>query len=298
MENISVITKEAMVIFENTKNIFIEKDFPYASQSFNKKCKWFNHCHKELEAIYVSQGFVTITNDRETFHLNEHEVFIACPYSNHGIVNNQQSEWLAVLFDLDMIGQVHFSGGGGGGNTLPNISLLNHLNTHSSSWPDKTRRQVISLLTQMHKEYKAKTIYWPVAIKALASQLLIIALRNFPPKEREKNGKNMQMANIKAAVEYIGGNYKKGVSLPECAAKIGYNASYFSRFFQKNMGVSFSKYVNVLKTEQAKWLLLTTTLPILDVCFESGFTDVGTFNRIFKQFVLESPSAFRKQNIR
>jgi AraC-like DNA-binding protein len=288
----SLLPEEIILIFEDTKSIFDDKNFPYASQMFSKKYSCYNHCHKEIEIIYVSEGVVTFTNDGKTFLLKENEVFVVRPYTNHSIVNNQQSKWLAVLFDLDMIGPICL----GGGNMPPNITLLDKLNLHSGFWPDETKKQIISFLVQMHQEYKTKTLCWPVALKALATQFLITALRNFPP-EGEASKARIRVNNLKAAIEYIMENYKGDLSLTECADKIGYNPSYFSRLFQNIMGIPFIKYVNSLKVEQAKWLLLTTNLSILDVCYESGFSDVGTFNRIFKQYCLESPSSFRKQNV-
>jgi YesN/AraC family two-component response regulator len=218
------------------------------------------------------------------------------------VYDTEKGELLAVLLDAEIIGKISV----GEDSALSGIDdllaggarIFNQLDTHSIHWPPGTNIKIISLLKQMHREYTERPPYWQLAIKSLATQLFVTALRKFPEKKNETLENNRQILNIQAAIEYIAVNYKKNILLSECAVKIGYNSSYFSRFFRKNMGISFKKYVNSVKVEQAKWLLLTTQMPIIDICYESGFSDVGTFNRIFKTIAHKSPSEFKKNQFK
>jgi AraC-like DNA-binding protein len=281
------------MIFEDTGKSFHDKNFPYGSRWFNNTFpsqRYTNHCHKALEIIYVTNGVITLSVEQSTFPMKQNEIYIIPSYSNHAVFNTWQGEWLAVLFDMDIIGRVNVPEN----SVSPGTHIFNQVYTHSTYWPPNICDEIISLIKKMHREYTKKTLHWQLAIKSLATQFLLTALRNFPKREAENIENNKQIWNLKAAIEYIGMNYKNNICLAKCAAKIGYNSSYFSRFFRLNMGISFKKYVNSVKIEQAKWLLLTTQMPIIDVCYESGFSDVGTFNRIFKILSHKSPSEFKK----
>jgi AraC-like DNA-binding protein len=44
------------------------------------------------------------------------------------------------------------------------------------------------------------------------------------------------------------------------------------------------------------FLLRETDRSVTDVCFDVGFTSLGTFSRTFKEIVGDSPSAYRANN--
>ena len=43
------------------------------------------------------------------------------------------------------------------------------------------------------------------------------------------------------------------------------------------------------------FLLRSTARPVTEVCFEVGFSSLGTFSRTFSAIVGESPSAYRRR---
>lgn len=57
------------------------------------------------------------------------------------------------------------------------------------------------------------------------------------------------------------------------------------------MGTSFVTYVNMIRIEHAITLLYKSS-KILDVAFESGFDNIRTFNRVFKQITGYTPGEF------
>lgn len=85
------------------------------------------------------------------------------------------------------------------------------------------------------------------------------------------------------------------VSLSKLSKIYGANPKYAGRIFKKQMGVSFNSYLNGLRIENAKNLLETTSLKIIDVSLESGFNNVTYFNKIFKECTGTSPENYRKK---
>ena len=88
------------------------------------------------------------------------------------------------------------------------------------------------------------------------------------------------------------------LSLPTLARRLGTNTAYLSRAINAGMGVSFSSFVNGLRSEDvAAALEAGTTTPLLDLALEAGFSSKASFNRAFAERYGTSPSAWRRAHV-
>jgi AraC-like DNA-binding protein len=53
------------------------------------------------------------------------------------------------------------------------------------------------------------------------------------------------------------------------------------------------RYLQRRRVERSMFLLRETDRSVTDVCFDVGFTSLGTFSRTFRQTVGETPSGYR-----
>lgn len=102
---------------------------------------------------------------------------------------------------------------------------------------------------------------------------------------------------IQRALTFLNLHFRENPSLEKAAGIAHYNASHFSTAFHKEVGMTYSEYLTMLKINYAKQLLLSTDLKISEICFECGFLSVSNFLRTFKTKVRTSPLKFRKTNI-
>jgi len=70
---------------------------------------------------------------------------------------------------------------------------------------------------------------------------------------------------------------------------------YFTRVFRDVAGIPPVEYLAALRVQEAKRLLLTTTASVTDVCFEVGYTGLGTFTTRFARLVGVPPGRLRRQ---
>jgi transcriptional regulator GlxA family with amidase domain len=75
----------------------------------------------------------------------------------------------------------------------------------------------------------------------------------------------------------------------------GVSKAHFARSFKDAFGVPPHRYLLTRRIEQAKTLLRDTDLPITDIGFQTGWSSLGTFGRIFRDITGESPSQLRKR---
>lgn len=83
-------------------------------------------------------------------------------------------------------------------------------------------------------------------------------------------------------------------SLQEMAEIAVMSPFHFDRVFRDVAGVPPRLFLGALRLERAKQLLLTTSLNVVDVCFDVGYESLGTFTTRFTEFVGLSPTKFRR----
>ena len=92
---------------------------------------------------------------------------------------------------------------------------------------------------------------------------------------------------------FIEKNFSNEITLDDIARSVGVNPSYLSRTFSDKIGYPITKYINEIRVDYAKSLLLSTDTPITDIAFSSGFKSIRTFNRVFMEHTGTTPKEYR-----
>ena len=100
--------------------------------------------------------------------------------------------------------------------------------------------------------------------------------------------------DINKAIRYIWQNYQNKITLEDAARAVYLSPSYFCKVFQRTIGCSFSVYLNRLRIEKSKQLLLRSELRIADIVSMVGFEDQSYFTKVFKRVCGVSPTHFRR----
>lgn len=268
-------------------------DFPYKDAVLDDgdRRSFPHHCHKELEIMHVRKGSIKLLYNQVPYTLREGDIAIIPPYINHAFLSPESCERLVIEMAMDTS---EGTGDIGRGSVLYQKALYK-LCTISTAWPSETRDRVQGLIYNMHQEYTQKENAWEFAIQTVSDLLLLTAVRYFPEQTMEYVENDKSVKRLQKAIEYIANHYTERISLDECAKMCDFNSSYFSKYFKKHMGINFQDYVKNSRVEHAKWLLMTTNLPVTEVSWESGFSDIRVFNKIFKQETGETATGFRKR---
>ncbi len=99
---------------------------------------------------------------------------------------------------------------------------------------------------------------------------------------------------IEQIIEYSFKHYLDKVTLEEVAAIANMSVPNFCRFFKKNIKKTYFDFLRELRISHACKLLTTTTQPILDICYESGYKSWAHFSKQFKEVKQQTPSQYRK----
>ena len=103
-----------------------------------------------------------------------------------------------------------------------------------------------------------------------------------------------RISKINAVLDYITSNSGRDISLSEVASTAFLTPTAFCRYFKQHTGKTFVQFTNEVRISKACRMLLSTDENVSQVCFESGFSNLSNFNRIFKKQMGVSPKDYRK----
>ncbi|MCL2096657.1 MAG: AraC family transcriptional regulator [Oscillospiraceae bacterium] len=99
---------------------------------------------------------------------------------------------------------------------------------------------------------------------------------------------------ISKAVSYVKTNYMRKITLSEVAEYVFLSPSYFSKIFKEEMRYYFNDYLNHVRIEKSKVLLLTERINLADIAASVGFYDQSYFNKVFKKVTGVTPKKFKE----
>ncbi len=96
-------------------------------------------------------------------------------------------------------------------------------------------------------------------------------------------------------IDYIKRNYMYKLTLEDVSKYVFLSPSYLSKIFKDEMRCTFNLYLNRLRIEKSKIILLSGRQSIVEVCEMVGFDDQSYFTKVFKKMTGVTPAKFRER---
>ena len=93
---------------------------------------------------------------------------------------------------------------------------------------------------------------------------------------------------------YIEHNFSQNLKLESIAPLFGYNSSYLGKLFTQKAGENFNTYLDKVRIEKAKELLLDKQYRIYEISDLTGYKNPDYFYKKFKKYVGMTPAEYRK----
>ncbi|MBL7846915.1 MAG: helix-turn-helix domain-containing protein [Cyclobacteriaceae bacterium] len=85
------------------------------------------------------------------------------------------------------------------------------------------------------------------------------------------------------------------IYLEEVAQRANLSVEAFCRYFKVHTRKTYISFLNEVRISHACQLLIHRDLSVEQVCYQSGFSNVSNFNRMFKKITGKTPLGFRRQ---
>lgn len=105
---------------------------------------------------------------------------------------------------------------------------------------------------------------------------------------------HMASSPVDQAIAYMEQNYYMDLDLGMISDLISMNSSYFSSLFKKKTGLNLITYLQNVRIEKSKQLLLNSNQKLYEISEAVGIPNVKYFCKLFKDYTGLTPSEFRK----
>ena len=98
---------------------------------------------------------------------------------------------------------------------------------------------------------------------------------------------------ITRAKRYIDENFRENIDRNDVAAATFVTPNYLSKLFKNTMNMNLREYINQLRIEESKRLLLSTGLSVSEIATQVGYWNISYFSTVFHKQVGVSPFEWR-----
>lgn len=229
------------------------------------------HWHLESELIYVEKGNVIVSDDRKIYHLSAGDSIFLAGGDIHYIQSEPDSVLSLSLFNSALIKDLL-------DNYRPAEAKL------CGKYPIPDTFRALSM------ELKNQDLFYESKLCELITGLMIDIFRGEPLIPYTPAARRSSIQAYKNLLDKIHIEYEY-ITFSDAAAFMGLSEPYFSKFFRKISGMTFSRYLNIVKLEHAIELLKhnPTHMSITEIAAKCGFDTIRHFNRVFKDICGMSP---------
>ena len=121
---------------------------------------------------------------------------------------------------------------------------------------------------------------------------------DYTEKMRRYFRDNTYSKHINASKEYIYSHIKERITIEDLADSLGVSASYLSRLFKKETGISFTEYLVRHRIRKAKKLIKSGNSSFKEVADAVGYHDYVQFSKMFKKYAGVAPSIYRQASFK
>ncbi len=257
------------------------------------------HWHSCYELTSIKKGKAIYYIGEKSYCVKEGDYILFNPTQYHGWeILTDTMEVLVILFPLsfvrDMLINYH-------GRYLKTFLEQGGYYQNYIEEGDTYSGELKQLIISIEKEYAQRACGYQFMIQIDSIKILTLLTRYYV-----MSGLSIVDFQIRAeaakrlepVILYVYHNYAEKITLDQMAQLCCMSTSYFSAYFKKSCGSSFIHYLNELRTQQARKLILTTDKSILEISLDCGFRNLSNFYRIYQKLTGETPRMEKKVNIK
>ena len=233
-----------------------------------RNLKNISHWHFDHEIAVCESGEALISLDQETYTLQKGQCIYLRGQSVHSVLSAPDATLYVSLFSDALISRI-----------TDNYCLINPVFTDEL--------HVLDTLERIRSACFKKDRFYDEISNALMQGLIAelfsvrdiqkAAVSTSPVTERYKKllydiDENTESYSFTRAVDFM-----------------NMSEAYFSRFFKRVSGMTFSMYLNHIRVNKALDLLRDRNMTMTEIAMHCGFDTIRNFNRVFKQITGYAP---------
>ncbi len=225
-------------------------------------------------------GLIYVLNGKAVYHLGDQSVPVK---KGDLILRETGSQYWVEADQLDPFHYivVHFR--------VNNDQLLQSFFGKTSIQPSNVPN-CASLFQELARAWFYKGIAYKLQCKALLTEILFEVIRQSVQETMHLN----HFSKIQAAVSYMEQHCEREIALEELAELAHLSVSHFRRIFKEIYKVPPVEYLNFVRVNKAKDLIMSHLYPMGEIAGMVGYPNTYYFSRVFKKYTGLSPTAYER----
>ncbi len=224
------------------------------------------HWHIESELIFAEKGSAEVMTDNNLYGLSEGY----CVFIRSGAVHYIKAESDSVISVMKIDSQLISAEFG---MLAPVCPLL------------EKKYDVSKAFEKIRQEISNGEKYYEVICSGLALALTAEIFRNEKTSSAENSPKS---GAYKKLLRLISERFAD-ITFDEAAEIMCFSKPYFSKYFRRMSGMTFSEYLNIVRVSEAVKMLSKGNMSAGETAVAAGFGTIRSFNRVFKQYTGFTP---------
>lgn len=249
------------------------------------------HWHDSIELLYCVEGMLNVWVGSNFYLLNSEDFIFINSNIAHSTQSPIKNKVIVLQIPLSFLQEVTQ-----GIYNETSIINLNTLEDNISSEQKNKYLTIRELLICMLENSELED--FPKNLKVMSSlyELLFVLFNNFSYNKKISSTIDTQkyLERMSKITSYIKKHFQEELPLAEVAYEFNFSPPYFSRFFKRYMGITFTEYLNSIRLDDAYRMLMNTDIPITEIAYSSGFPNIKSFSSLFKKTYNTTPLQYRK----
>ena len=149
---------------------------------------------------------------------------------------------------------------------------------------------VTKIFEEIVQESDEAKPYHEAAIKAKIITLWIYLYRSYATDSIENTQIDTRTETVIKVLDYIKEHYAEEITLPQIGRIVGISVNYLCHCFREETQTTIKKYINFLRCNEAKNLLLDGNCSVTEVGLRCGYNNMSYFSKTYCNIMGELPS--------
>lgn len=224
------------------------------------------HWHIESELIFAEKGSAEVMTDNNLYGLSEGY----CVFIRSGAVHYIKAESDSVISVMKIDSQLISAEFG---TLAPICPLL------------ENKYDVSDTFEKIRQEISSGEKYYEVICSGLALALTAEIFRS----EKTSSAENSSGSGAYKKLLRLISERFADITFDEAAEIMCFSKPYFSKYFRRMSGMTFSEYLNIVRVSEAVKMLSKGGMSAGETAAAAGFGTIRSFNRVFKQYTGFTP---------
>ena len=249
------------------------------------------HWHNALEIIVGESSYYELLVNETEYIVKKDEILLIPPGVTHSLAPKNNCKGFVYLVDMDILQTINSAG-----SIMPVLTQPIYITETTNP---KLHVIAHTLLRQMRHRYfdddEMRELLFYSHFLNLAAEIgrhySAAIQRDFHLRLDKRKEYVRKFDEI---INYISKNYTENLTLDGVSKQFGFSKYHFSRLFKQYTQFTFCDYLMYQRIKSAEQRLSQPDMSITEISFQSGFSSLSTFSRVFRKLKNCTPSEYRE----